>query len=622
MTMIGRVLGGRYEILEKVGGGGMAVVYKAYDKYLNRSVAVKVLRSQYASDEDFVRRFKREAQAAASLSHPNIVNIFDVGEIDDTYYIVMEYVEGSTLKQVINSKGRLAPVQALRIAHQICEGLEHAHRRHVIHRDIKPQNILIARDGRAKVTDFGIARAATASTVTHTGTVIGSVHYFSPEQARGGFTGERSDVYSLGVVMYEMVTGKVPFQGDSPISIALKHMHEEIEPVKKVTPDVPDKVALIISRALRKSQSDRYQTASDMLRDIREAMASMGESAIAVTADTGLTDPEEPEPEEDRQATRVKIRRRRNFGWLKWLIPLVMLAGIGGYGAWTIMNWMNVPPVEVPPVVGKTLSEAERIILDRGLVPSVVAEKYDDKTPVSHIISQMPEAGESVKAGRTISLVVSKGQEFTLVPDITNKPLRDAEVLLATAGLDVGAVRMIYHATLPEDTIISQNPRKDTRVTKGTLVDVDISKGPEPAAVAVPDFVGESVQSAVQRIASLNLAQGTITEKDSPDPAGLVISQDPPKGSEVRQGTAVNLVVSRGPGSTQVRKNTIEIEVPDRPVPVDVKVTVEDQSGVRLVYRAKHEPKSKVQVEVYWQGPEAKVRIFFDDILSRDLVLK
>ncbi|MGE5485052.1 MAG: Stk1 family PASTA domain-containing Ser/Thr kinase [Ignavibacteriales bacterium] len=620
--MIGKVLGGRYEVLEKIGGGGMAVVYKAHDNYLNRSVAVKVLRPQYAGDEDFVRRFRREAQAAASLAHPNIVNIFDVGEIDDTYYIVMEYVEGSTLKQVISSKGRLSPVQALKIAHQICEALEHAHKRHVIHRDIKPQNILMSRDGRAKVTDFGIARAATSSTVTHTGTVIGSVHYFSPEQARGGFTGERSDIYSLGVAMYEMVTGRVPFEGDSPISIALKHMQEEIEPVKKTNPEVPDEVATIITRALRKNQFDRYQSASDMLRDIKESLAALGED-VKSTTDEGLLNPPpvEEDEEDEVQTTRVKSKKRRGFGWMKWLIPILIIGGLATWGSMVLTDWLSVPIVEVPGVVGKSLSDAQRELEAKGLTGSVVAQKYDDTTPVGHVISQTPEAGESVKAGRTVNLVVSQGQEFTLVPEITNRSLREAEVLLQAAGLDFGDITAEYHSTVPEDSVISQNPRKDTRVTKGTLVDIYLSKGPEPAAIAVPDFVGTSIQDTVQQLAGLKLAQGTITERPSPDPAGIVIGQDPQKGSEVREGTPVNLIVSSGPGMSPSKRNVIEITIPGGPGQVEIKVTVQDESGVRLAYRAKHDRGSTVPVEIQWSGAEAVVRVFFDDAQVRELTL-
>jgi serine/threonine-protein kinase len=359
-----------------------------------------------------------------------------------------------------------------------------------------------------------------------------------------------------------------------------------------------------------------------MLRDIRESLADLGED-VKSTVDEGLLNapPAMEDDGDEMQATRVKPRKRRGLGWLKWLVPLVVVAVAGAWGSVELMDWLNVPTIQMPGVVGKSLSDAQEELRVQGLLGSVVAQKYDDKTPVGYVISQMPEAGESVKKGRTVNLVVSLGQESTIVPDITNKPLREAEVLLHGAGLDFGSIRGGFHPTIPEDSVTSQNPRKDTRVAKGTLVDVFISKGPEPTAISVPDFVGSSVQDAVQLLAGLKLAQGTITEKDSPDPAGLVIGQDPQKGSEVRAGTPVNLIVSRGPGSLSSRRNVISISIPDGNNQVDLKVTVQDGSGTRLAYRGKHDPRATVQVEVYWNGPQATVRIFFDDVQDRELTL-
>jgi serine/threonine protein kinase len=250
--LIGRVLGKRYEIVERIGSGGMSQVYKARCSLLNRYVAVKVLRPEYTSDENFIRKFRRESQAAASLSHQNIVSVYDVGVDDEVHYIVMEYIEGKTLKQLIQEKGRLSPAETAEIAQQICKALVHAHKNHIIHRDIKPHNILVTKDGVAKVTDFGIARAVTASTVTNSGNVIGSVHYFSPEQARGGFIDEKSDLYSLGIVIYEMITGQVPFEGESPISVALKHLQEPVKPPGKVVEDIPPGLEQIIMKAIEK----------------------------------------------------------------------------------------------------------------------------------------------------------------------------------------------------------------------------------------------------------------------------------------------------------------------------------------------------------------------------------
>ncbi|MBW7459196.1 Stk1 family PASTA domain-containing Ser/Thr kinase, partial [Paenibacillus sepulcri] len=270
--MIGHELGGRYEIITRIGGGGMALVYKAHDILLNRKVAVKILRQQFVHDEEFIRRFRREAQSAGALSHPNVVSIYDVGQEDETHYIVMEYVEGHNLNEIIQERAPLQPEEAVRIAIQICDALEHAHHNQIIHRDIKPHNILIGKNGRVKVTDFGIARAVTSSTITQTGSVLGSVHYFSPEHAKGISTGEKSDLYSLGIVLYQMLTGKLPFLGESPISVALKHLQETFEEPRVVNPYIPQSVENVILRAMRKNPSERYNSADEMLRDLETCL--------------------------------------------------------------------------------------------------------------------------------------------------------------------------------------------------------------------------------------------------------------------------------------------------------------------------------------------------------------
>jgi serine/threonine-protein kinase len=270
--MVGRVLDDRYEIIEKIGGGGMALVYKARCRLLNRFVAIKVLRPEFIEDEEFVKKFRREAQSAASLSHPNIVGIYDVGTENNNYYIVMEYIKGQTLKELIKSKGTLGIEHATNIAIQICYALDHAHKNHIVHRDIKSHNILIREDNSVKVTDFGIARAVSSSTITNTGNVIGSVHYFSPEQARGGYTDEKSDIYSLGVVLYEMVTGRLPFEGDSPIAVALKHIQEEPIPPAKINPRVPKSIEAIILKCMEKEVSRRYNSAAEIINDLRQSL--------------------------------------------------------------------------------------------------------------------------------------------------------------------------------------------------------------------------------------------------------------------------------------------------------------------------------------------------------------
>ncbi len=321
--MIGTVLGNRYEIVEKIGGGGMALVYRAKCRLLNRYVAIKILRDEYINDEEFIKKFRRESQAAASLSHPNIVNIYDVGvDIKDgqeIQYIVMEYIKGKTLKEIIREKGKLTVEETIDYSIQIAEALEHAHKNHIVHRDIKPHNIMLTEDGRIKVTDFGIARAATASTVTNTSNVIGSVHYFSPEQARGGYTDEKSDIYSLGIVMYEMITGKVPFEGDSPITVALKHIQEEIVPPRKIDNTIPIGLENIIMNCVKKSQGDRYATASELLADLRKTKLSEGKFPIENINSNDAPTRIIPaiEDKDENKMKKVNKNKKKNDGSLK-----------------------------------------------------------------------------------------------------------------------------------------------------------------------------------------------------------------------------------------------------------------------------------------------------------------
>ncbi len=626
--MIGTKLGKRYELLERVGGGGMALVFKGRDTLLDRTVAVKVLRSQYTADEDVVRRFRREAQAAASLSHANIVNIYDVGQEDDVYYIVMEFIAGKTLKQKIQHEGKVGIERAIEIAIQICEALEHAHAHKVIHRDIKPHNIMLTAGGSVKVADFGIARASTSATLTHSGTIMGSVHYFSPEQARGGFSGERSDLYSLGVVLYEMLAGKVPFEGDSAVTIALKHVQETPVPPRKLNPEIPVALERVVLKALEKEQSLRYQSATEMLQDLR-ALQEKGRKPAAGDAPQAPQKSQEAEPahavepaavREDRQASRTPRRHARRPVWAVILLLLVVVAAV--YGWTTLNDWLNVATVQVPSVVGKSLTEAQKILRDAKLVPSVVAERYDEKVQVSQIISQTPEGGQMVKAGRTINLIVSMGQEFIEVPDVTNQTVRAASILLSGAGLDIGAVRSRNHPTVPQDSVITQNPRAGTRVPKGTQVDVEISMGPEAISVVVPNFVGESVDVVLQKLGGLKLVPGAMAQRESEQVAGTILEQDPAAGAEVAENSTVNFVVSKGKGLS-TRQAPIFFTVPGTgSAQVAVRITLTDAYGTRTIYERQHTPGTEVRLQVEWAGPEARVRYFINQSPYKEDVLR
>ncbi len=617
----------------------MSLVYKARDMLLDRTVAVKVLRAAYASDEDVIRRLRREAQAAASLSHPNIVGMYDVGQEGDAHYLVMEYIAGQTLKQKIQRLGSLPVQDALVISEQICEALEHAHAHGVIHRDIKPHNIMLTQGGKVKVADFGIARAAASSTLTHSGTIIGSVHYFSPEQARGAFAGEKSDIYSLGVVMYEMLTGKVPFEGDSPITIALKHVQEEVVAPRRLKPDIPAEVERVVMTALAKEQSRRYQSAAEMLADIRKVSGKSDltevDSALKNEYKEGSNRPvrnsksvraarQEKKPRTDSAARNDRRdarsgRRKRRFPW--FILLVLLMAALAWGGLSLLRGWLEVPTVAVPDVTGKSLSEANRMLQEAGLVGAVVAEKYDESVASSHIISQQPEPGEMVRAGRTINLTVSMGQEFTVVPELADLSVREAMLQLSAEGLELGSVRTRNHPTVPADTIISQNPRAGTRVAKGTQVDVEVSAGAETLTVVVPNLVGDTQGGAVGKLESLKLEAGAISRRVSNIPEGIVLDQDPTPGTELKEGSTVDLVVSAGP-TQQTRRSSLSFLVPSHQPSSWIRITVTDSSGTNKVYEQRHSAGTTLELEIEWMGTEAKAMIYVDNVPYREEVLR
>ncbi|MGI6357578.1 MAG: Stk1 family PASTA domain-containing Ser/Thr kinase [Bacillota bacterium] len=562
--MIGRILGNRYEILERVGGGGMAFVYRARDLLLNRTVAVKVLSPHYVTDEEFVRKFKREAQAAAGLQNPNIVGVYDVGQEGETYYIVMEFLEGKTLKQLINEHGPLPSSTALLIARQIAEALRSAHKHGVIHRDIKPHNIMFTADGHVKVTDFGIARAVTSSTLTNTGAMIGSVHYISPEQARGGFVGEKSDLYSLGVVLYELVTGQVPFSGDSMFSIALKHLQEPIPSPRELNPDIPVDVERIILKAMSKDQSSRYQSADELLKDLQLAMKENGqkgalqhllgaqaeESALAPSEQEKLDDTYVPRRAAERRAPTAKKKGRPWWFYAGAAGMLLALSGIV-FAVW--MFWPR-PEVVVPSVVGKPLSEAERLLTAQDLTFTVISEMFSELDPTV-VISQDPAEGRTVRAGRQVALTISKGPEYADVPDVIGKTLREAEIELGNFGFLIAEPINYVHSEDTADTVIGQNPVGNTRVKRSTPIILTVSLGPAPVPFGMPDLRGLSPTAAQNTLTEHGLVLGTISGQVED---GIVTSQSPEPNSQVTAGQVVDLTF--GPREITV---IVEYTVPE-----------------------------------------------------------
>ena len=466
------LLGNRYQILEKVGEGGMAQVYRGMDVKLNRPVAIKILYEHLANDRDFLRRFKQEAKAAAKLSHPAIVNVYDEGEEEGLHYIVMEYVDGFTLKDIILREEHLKPEEAVRIALQVCDALMHAHGQNVIHRDIKPHNIIISPEGRVKVTDFGLARAATDATITYGKSLFGSVYYSSPEQARGSSADLKTDIYSLGIVLYEMLTGVVPFSGESPISIALKHLQEEIVPPGNLVAGLSPALEMIVTRATRKERNVRYSNAAEFYSDLRGWLKNKGKGEHL--SDSFLQRLKSyPSPREQAVTHREKQEEGPEHYEKRNSLKELCICGDGGcsflalYGYKLLRNFL-LSQVAVPDLTGLSLEEAEKELSPLELKYTVVSNVHSDTVPPAHIVSQEPLPQRKVKKKREIELVLSLGQEYIEVPDLIERPEHEARLILKDAGLEM-SLSHEYSDTVASGHIIRQDPGKDFQVARGKL---------------------------------------------------------------------------------------------------------------------------------------------------------
>ena len=557
MILEGKILGNRYEIIEKVGNGGMATVYRAEDKVLKRNVAVKVLKDEFTTDEEFIKRFEIEAQSAARLTHPNIVSIYDVGSEDNLYYIVMELIRGKTLKEIIvEERGPLPWKWSVNVAIQIASALEMAHKNNIIHRDIKPHNIIITEDGIAKVTDFGIAKAVSNSTITAFGTTIGSVHYFSPEHARGGFTDAKSDLYSLGVVMYEMVTGRVPFDADTPVSVALKHMQEEPEEPIELNPNLPSAVNRIIMKALKKDTTLRYQSATDMLADLRQALKNPNGDFVEdknydATAKTQKinTDLYGNVVEDDNQKRGKKnnkfvafIKRHKVF---TTLIGLILLFAISLGGTLAYLNITNPAEVELPELVGMSKEEAQKTAEDLKLVFEVSSEEYNKDVPEGYVISQDPTyiADYNVKEGSTVKVVISKGQEKTTVPKVVGMTRQEAVDALEEANLKAEIVEETSR-TVEEGYVISQEVEAESEAYAGDTIKIHVSTGTGIKQVTVQNVVGQTEADAKSTLEGQGL-KVTVNYAEATSNDGKVTAQSVAGGTTVDEGTTVTLTVNK-----------------------------------------------------------------------------
>ena len=650
MDMIGKILGGRYEIIEKIGEGGMAEVYKAKCHLLNRYVAVKILKPEYAKDETFVKRFRREAQSAAALTHANIVSVYDVGAEGDINYIVMELLESKTLKDYIEEHGAMPSDLVLKISAQIASALETAHKAHIIHRDIKPQNIVLNKNMVAKVTDFGIAKITNvpSATITSFGSTMGSVHYFSPEHAKGGYTDEKSDIYSLGVVMYEMATGKLPFDADSPVSVALKQIQEDPVPPIDVNPNVSPALNQIILKALQKSTALRYQNATEVISDISQALlrpnslilrpaSSVEAGATQVIPILGNNEVPEAVPNlrtrEPRRANVISTREAMKEelpiedsksdeeiseepkkkdpkkSKKKKIIIISVIAAVAVIGAIVgILVYNNSKKqaeenkeIEVPNLVGRVYDEVVEEYSKQGI--EIIKDKveYSSEQPEGSVISQTPEKGTKTK-DKKIKVVVSKGQKMVEVPDVTGKDIKVATYELEdTLGFKIEREDVVSEK-VASGIIILQDAKKGETLPYGSTIKLQVSKGDGKETVVVPNVLGKTESDAKNALEALGLTVSVKYSEDKTKSNGVVIAQSYPQNQTLKQGTLVEITVNKILLTKTVTLDLLELQggTASSADTINVKVTASIDGGAyNTVYNQSVDPSTKtVSVEI------------------------
>ena len=590
--MIGKLLGNRYELLEKIGEGGMAEVYKARCKILNRIVAIKVLKNEFIEDEEFLMKFKNEAQAAASLNHPNIVNVYDVGQEDNVSYIVMEYIEGENLKDLIKKEGKMPEKRALKIIKQIAMALSEAHSKKIIHRDIKPHNIMVTKDNLVKVADFGIAKAATSSTITTVGDAIGSVHYFSPEQARGGYMDERSDIYSLGIVLYELLFGTLPFNGDTPVNIALKHLHSRVEIPKEMEGEISEGTKALILKMTQRSLDKRYLDVLSIVMDINNIEKDrpinnfqnneeekefetkkilFGRDQIQSFKDDQYEEDEyeEDEYEEDdleeyiaeenkvlkknKKVSTPKKRKKVSKSMTIFAIVSALIASLVFLGVFFVFAGPDFFPsnifsfrsssIETPSLLGLTEEQAREKAEELGLVVKLGGEEENSRYAPGTVMRQDPREGIKVKEGHEIEIFISKEkEELVEVPNLIGGTLAEAIEALSELGLE--EIVEYRNSSDSEDTVLEQRPSRGEEVSEGSQVRLVVSKGPEEILEVVPELMGKSLDEARRSLGNFVLGDvGYNEDKDKPD--GTVLSQTPRANTQAKQGSEISLIINR-----------------------------------------------------------------------------
>ena len=667
--MIGKIFHERYEILEVLGNGGTSIVYKGRDILLNRLVTIKILREQYANDEQFVRRFRHEAQAVACLSHPNIVSIYDVVFDEDSHYLVMEYVEGCSLREYIEKNGLLPMELSLRIAAQLLSALEHAHEHHVIHRDIKPHNILLDTNLNVKVTDFGIAVAISDITQTYNKEVMGSVHYMSPEQVKGNKVTEASDIYSAGVVLYELLTGIQPFQGENAIGVAMQHIQGDILPPHKINPKIPVELSFVVMKAMRKDAELRYESAGEMLEALKkvhlyrnqhsaDGLSSAGGknySTLSPTVDAQKTGrvknhlpedldllPEEEEYYEDElpKAKRRKVKSNKgnqksgrqskffaNGRPTKAGIIAIILAVVGIVAVVSIISILfsifgGSKDIEVPEVEGKPLETAEQL-LEAAQIDYSITRVEDDEVEENYVISQSVPAGEKIQEGHILELTVSDGDMLIAVPDVEGDTVETATRRLERVELEV-RTEEVYHDSVAAGIVIRQSPEADEEVEIGTEITLQVSKGQQKTMTTMPTLTGLTFDQAKAKLAESKLILGSTSKKESTEyVADIVLEQSVAAGSSVEEGASINLVLSDGPGPTP-SKAKVTYTLPDTGQEHNVRIVVIDTKGSHEEYNQNHMGGETVTEEVPFYS-KGKVQILLDgevvDVYKRQLLL-
>lgn len=634
----GLILDNRYKIISKIGVGGMADVFKGEDTLLGRPVAVKILHSNFAGDDDFVARFKREAQAAGKLSHPNIVSMYDVGFDQGYHYIVMEYIEGETLKEYINRHERISIDNAVKFTIAIAEGLEHAHAMGIVHCDIKPHNVLITKQGRIKVTDFGIARAMNAgTTMMYTNSIMGSAHYLSPEQASGKPVNGSTDIYSLGAVLYEMLTGRVPYEGETPISVALKHVRERLIPPTRYNPSIPTLLEAAVIKALAKRPEDRFSNITEMIAALRmsqgfvnsnsgrRAPHDFGTQVLTPIPETSYGDTDDDDEvyyggEPTQEGWMAKLSRLPQKYILLGAFIVFLLAFV-----WAFLSfgnfWSNAT-VDVPNVVGKQVTVAKHILEDNHLRVSV-SEVSNPDVPAGQVISQSPEANEQVKEQRTVHLVVSKGVGDITMPDITGMTLDQARSRLKNLGLVIGKISAGTDDSKEDGVILMQSPPGDSKVTKGATVDVTVNRV-KSKKVELPNLVGMTVKDAKDALASLGLNAAI---SGAGDDTAVITQQSPEAGSSLDANTSVALTAeakkaapAANTSNSNVTKGTVDITVPSGKANQAVRIVVSDDSGSRTVFDGNAQPGERIVKDVSGTG-RVQIQVYLNGALVQDQTL-